>query len=194
MAYKMKGVFKGLKVISQIFVVKEHQMEIGYPTDVKHVTHIGWDSPTGSAASPSWMNDMKGSPDFSSLNNFGPSTGTSWTSQDFDHPQDISPFGIYVENAAQEANPHPDIPKPPRKSRKKKSKNNSPTASSRSSSCHLREIQGKTGSFCQAIGYLAVCVLPAGISPPSRSGRRGDDGASRGPDGETHKLSRQWKD
>lgn len=50
----------------------------GYPTDVKHVAHIGWDSPTGSAAtSPSWMNDMKGSPDFSSLNNFGPSTGTS---------------------------------------------------------------------------------------------------------------------
>ncbi|CAD6246932.1 unnamed protein product [Miscanthus lutarioriparius] len=55
MAYKMKGVFKGLKVISQIFVVKEHQMEIGYPTDVKHVAHIGWDSPTGSAASPSWI-------------------------------------------------------------------------------------------------------------------------------------------
>nr|CAB3480211.1 unnamed protein product [Digitaria exilis]CAB3482337.1 unnamed protein product [Digitaria exilis] len=54
MAYKMKGVFKGLKVISQIFVVKEHQMEIGHPTDVKHVAHIGWDSPTGSAASPSW--------------------------------------------------------------------------------------------------------------------------------------------
>uniref|UniRef100_A0A0D3EWU1 CRIB domain-containing protein n=2 Tax=Oryza TaxID=4527 RepID=A0A0D3EWU1_9ORYZ len=138
MAYKMKGVFKGLKVISQIFVVKEHQMEIGYPTDVKHVTHIGWDSPTGSAASPSWMNDMKGSPDYSSLNNFGPSTGTSWTSQvcstDFDHPQDISPFGLYVENAGKEANPpHPDIPKPPRKSRRKKSKNNSPTASSRSS-------------------------------------------------------------
>jgi hypothetical protein len=36
-------------------VVKEHQMEIGYPTDVKHVAHIGWDSPTGSAASPSWV-------------------------------------------------------------------------------------------------------------------------------------------
>lgn len=22
------------------------EMEIGYPTDVKHVTHIGWDGPT----------------------------------------------------------------------------------------------------------------------------------------------------
>lgn len=30
-------------------------MEIGHPTDVKHVAHIGWDSPTGSAASPSWV-------------------------------------------------------------------------------------------------------------------------------------------
>ena len=30
-------------------------MEIGYPTDVKHVANIGWDSPTGSAASPSWV-------------------------------------------------------------------------------------------------------------------------------------------
>jgi len=35
--------------------VKEHEMEIGYPTDVKHVTHIGWDSAAGSA-SPSWVN------------------------------------------------------------------------------------------------------------------------------------------
>ena len=91
MAYKMKGVFKGLKVISQIFgmqysssldsedlgsvaqllcfsfihpfvghtmiaVVKEQELEIGFPTDVKHVAHIGWDSPTGSAStSPSWV-------------------------------------------------------------------------------------------------------------------------------------------
>ncbi|CAD6342173.1 unnamed protein product, partial [Miscanthus lutarioriparius] len=60
--------------------VKDHQMEIGYPTDVKHVAHIGWDSPTGSAPSPSWMNDMKGSPDFSSLSNAGPSARTSWAS------------------------------------------------------------------------------------------------------------------
>ncbi|KAG2577208.1 CRIB domain-containing protein RIC10 [Panicum virgatum] len=132
MAYKMKGVFKGLKVISQIFVVKEHQMEIGHPTDVKHVAHIGWDSPTGSAASPSWMNDMKGSPDFSSLSSIGPSARTSWASQDFEEPRDISPFGIFAENTGQEATPYPDIPNPPRKSRKK-SMTGSPRASARSS-------------------------------------------------------------
>ena len=42
---------------SFVLVVKEHQMETGHPTDVKHVAHIGWDSPTGSAASPSWVHN-----------------------------------------------------------------------------------------------------------------------------------------
>ncbi|KAF3785872.1 CRIB domain-containing protein [Nymphaea thermarum] len=32
---------------------KEHEMEIGYPTDVKHVAHIGWDG--ASVNTPSWM-------------------------------------------------------------------------------------------------------------------------------------------
>lgn len=26
--------------------IEEMEMEIGYPTDVKHVTHIGWDGST----------------------------------------------------------------------------------------------------------------------------------------------------
>ncbi|GMY13951.1 CRIB domain-containing protein RIC4-like [Fagus crenata] len=40
--------FKGFKNFSQLFVYKEDleelDMEIGGPTDVKHVTHIGWDA------------------------------------------------------------------------------------------------------------------------------------------------------
>ncbi|KAH9748168.1 hypothetical protein KPL70_004937 [Citrus sinensis] len=32
-------------------------MEIGYPTDVKHVAHIGWDGQSGSA--PSWNKELK---------------------------------------------------------------------------------------------------------------------------------------
>ncbi|KAG0522785.1 hypothetical protein BDA96_07G067500 [Sorghum bicolor] len=153
MAYKMKGVFKGLKVISQIFVVKEHQMEIGYPTDVKHVAHIGWDSPTWSAASPSWMNDMKGSPDFSSLSNGGPSARTSWaSSQDFEEPRDISPFGIFSESSVQETTQYPDIPKPPRKSRRKKSKNDSPRASARSSRSSRSRSKSSFSSTADSIG------------------------------------------
>lgn len=33
--------------------MKERELEIGYPTDVKHVAHIGWDGSTGTA--PSWV-------------------------------------------------------------------------------------------------------------------------------------------
>ncbi|MCH99719.1 P21-Rho-binding domain protein, partial [Trifolium medium] len=43
--------------------VKEREMEIGYPTDVKHVAHVGWDGPSGNG--PSWMDDFKKVPDFS---------------------------------------------------------------------------------------------------------------------------------
>ncbi|CAK7340133.1 unnamed protein product [Dovyalis caffra] len=39
---------KGFKTFSQLFAYKEEieemEMEIGLPTDVKHVTHIGWDA------------------------------------------------------------------------------------------------------------------------------------------------------
>jgi hypothetical protein len=61
-------------------VVKEHEMQIGSPTDVKHVAHIGWDGLTGNA-SPSWMNDIRASSELLSLGNFAPSAGTSWASQ-----------------------------------------------------------------------------------------------------------------
>lgn len=38
---------------SFVVVTKEHEIEIGYPTDVKHVAHIGWDGPSGGA--PTWV-------------------------------------------------------------------------------------------------------------------------------------------
>ncbi|XP_052184705.1 CRIB domain-containing protein RIC6-like [Diospyros lotus] len=54
---KMKGVLKGLRYITQIFDEdKEPEMQIGFPTDVKHVAHIGWDGP--SVDSPSWMKEF----------------------------------------------------------------------------------------------------------------------------------------
>lgn len=30
-------------------------MQIGNPTDVKHVAHIGWDGPSDNATAPSWV-------------------------------------------------------------------------------------------------------------------------------------------
>ncbi|PPR99560.1 hypothetical protein GOBAR_AA21126 [Gossypium barbadense] len=73
MVTKMKGIYKSFKFISQIFVVKEREMEIGYPTDVKHVTHIGWDGSSGTA--PSWMNEFKTDPDFTATSIFEQSMG-----------------------------------------------------------------------------------------------------------------------
>nr|XP_017221671.1 PREDICTED: CRIB domain-containing protein RIC6-like [Daucus carota subsp. sativus] len=55
----MKGIFKGFKYFSQIFESseKEEEMQIGLPTDVKHVAHIGNDG-SSSSNTPSWMNDF----------------------------------------------------------------------------------------------------------------------------------------
>ncbi|XP_057960261.1 CRIB domain-containing protein RIC4-like isoform X2 [Malania oleifera] len=36
--------------------VEEMEMEIGYPTDVKHVTHIGWDGTTTTNPVKGWEN------------------------------------------------------------------------------------------------------------------------------------------
>ncbi|KAL1539648.1 CRIB domain-containing protein RIC6-like [Salvia divinorum] len=84
---KMKGIFKGFKYISQIFEEeKEDDIQIGLPTDVKHVAHIGWDGPA--VDSPSWMNQFSGSPGLHSAP-LGPPTGgdkgepeIKWVSED----------------------------------------------------------------------------------------------------------------
>ena len=57
MSTKVKGFLKGFKYISQIFEEKEDEIEIGLPTDVKHVAHIGSDDPSANA--PTWMNEYK---------------------------------------------------------------------------------------------------------------------------------------
>ncbi|XP_010240464.1 CRIB domain-containing protein RIC10 isoform X2 [Brachypodium distachyon] len=100
-------------------------MEIGSPTDVKHVAHIGWNSstlPPMTNASPSFRMDASAlgiSCDFSSLGNLAPSAAaaTSWaSSQDFEQHQaarDVqSSLGLAVsENTAQDAGgAAPDMP------------------------------------------------------------------------------------
>ncbi|CAA0823950.1 CRIB domain-containing protein RIC7 [Striga hermonthica] len=88
MATKMKGLFKGLRYISQIFEEeKEEEMKIGLPTDVKHVAHIGWDGPSQVGSSPSWMKEFKGSPEHQSapLDSNGKTiedTEIKWVSED----------------------------------------------------------------------------------------------------------------
>ncbi|XP_052489423.1 CRIB domain-containing protein RIC7 [Gossypium raimondii] len=66
----MKGLLKGFRYITQLFENgvnfnfaesdKEPEMQIGMPTDVKHVAHIGWDGPSAVNSTPSWvMNEFK---------------------------------------------------------------------------------------------------------------------------------------
>ncbi|XP_030457039.1 CRIB domain-containing protein RIC10-like [Syzygium oleosum] len=132
MATKMKGIYKGFKYISQIFVVKERDMEIGYPTDVKHVAHIGWDGPSGSG--PSWMTEFKSAPDFStSLGTIGdPGDSSSvarstWSSQDFEQIMgQQSTSEMFKENLPT------DLPNIPKKQKRKKSKSSSSPKSSSS--------------------------------------------------------------
>ncbi|KAK6917334.1 CRIB domain [Dillenia turbinata] len=142
MATKMKGMFKSFKYISNIFVVKEREMEIGYPTDVKHVAHIGWDGHSGSA--PSWMKEFKTGSDFSttSLGDIGQSNSsvisTTWSSQDFDETIGHQPIMEMFNDF-----PPMDLPKGPKKHKRKKSKSISSPKDS-SSSRSSRTLKDKT--------------------------------------------------
>ncbi|KAJ0257999.1 CRIB domain-containing protein RIC9 [Hirschfeldia incana] len=63
MSTRFKGLYqKSFKCFSDDFEwitvdEKEDEMEIGYPTDVRHVSHIGWDSSPSCA--PSWLHEFK---------------------------------------------------------------------------------------------------------------------------------------
>ncbi|KAJ8761893.1 hypothetical protein K2173_005604 [Erythroxylum novogranatense] len=122
MGTKIKGIYKGFKYISKIFVVKEREMEIGYPTDVKHVAHIGWDGASGSE--PSWMGEFKSPPDFSTtaaLGNTGDMNSvafSSWSSEgtDYDH---ISERRVPASDVLVDVPPS-DRPNVTKKSKRKK--------------------------------------------------------------------------
>ncbi|XP_022142294.1 CRIB domain-containing protein RIC10-like [Momordica charantia] len=133
MSSKMKGIYKSFKYISQIFVVKERDMEIGHPTDVKHVAHIGLDSSSPSASAPSWMNEFKTAQSLGDASERRDSNSTAITalthwsthSQEFD----LSIGYQSASDASLEA---------PKKSKKKKSCKNSTSVRSSSSSSSSR--------------------------------------------------------
>ncbi|XP_057966056.1 CRIB domain-containing protein RIC7-like [Malania oleifera] len=93
MTTKMKGLLKGLRYISQIFDnEKEQEMQIGFPTDVKHVAHIGWDGP--SVHSPSWMNEYRSPTGFASAP-IGPPSSRE------DHKSQNPPNKLVSEDSSQ---------------------------------------------------------------------------------------------
>ncbi|XXG69235.1 hypothetical protein AAC387_Pa06g2157 [Persea americana] len=145
MATKIKGIFKGIKYISQIFVYKEHEMEIGHPTDVRHVAHIGCDGTGTSVNAPSWMSEFRSASDFSStaLSNLGQDPNgravASWSSQDFQQSMGIHPVSAIFADS-----PNSELPKVPKKTKREKTKVSSPTSSS--SRSFMRKSKSK-GSF-----------------------------------------------
>ncbi|KAK2419866.1 CRIB domain-containing protein RIC6 [Trifolium repens] len=126
----IKGIYKGFKYITQIFVVKEKEIEIGSPTDVKHVAHIGWDGPNGNG--PTWMNEFKTAPDFStSIGSLNERNPNSTTNQDFEDPTGSQPTPIMYQGNIPSAGVTHNVPKKPK--RKKPKSTSSPKSSSRQS-------------------------------------------------------------
>ncbi|ESQ54392.1 hypothetical protein EUTSA_v10027027mg [Eutrema salsugineum] len=108
---KMKCLLKGLRYISQVFAIegeKEQEMQIGNPTDVKHVAHIGWDGPSDNATAPSWMNEFKCCPGMETTPEFG---------------EDDSSMKCKSEYGGRSK----DLPKLPKSTRKSASEKGSPT-------------------------------------------------------------------
>ncbi|XP_009605866.1 CRIB domain-containing protein RIC10-like isoform X1 [Nicotiana tomentosiformis] len=134
MGTKMKGIYK---YISNIFVVKEREIEIGYPTDVKHVAHIGWDGQSGNA--PSWMNEFKTGPDFAatSIGNSG-SAHSPWASQDYTESMRQQPASELYRDVA-----------PPKKQKRRKAKSTSSPRSGSSSSSRSSRAEKSKAKFVE---------------------------------------------
>lgn len=130
----MKGIYK---YISNIFVVKEREIEIGYPTDVKHVAHIGWDGQSGNA--PSWMTEFKTGPDFAatSIGNSG-SAHSPWASQDYTESMRQQPASELYRDVA-----------PPKKQKRRKAKSTSSPRSGSSSSSRSSRVEKSKAKFVE---------------------------------------------
>ncbi|KAM7500932.1 hypothetical protein LguiA_025346 [Lonicera macranthoides] len=124
-------------VLFQFFSEKEREIEIGYPTDVKHVAHIGWDGPSGSA--PSWMNEFKTGPDFAatSIGKSG-STLSPWSSQDYGES-----MGRQMASEMFSDIPTTDPPSIPKKHKRKKLKSGSSASSSSTRPSRLPKSKAK---------------------------------------------------
>ncbi|KAL2931495.1 CRIB domain-containing protein RIC10 [Bienertia sinuspersici] len=161
MTTKLKGICKGsFKYISQIFVVKEREMEIGLPTDVKHVAHIGWDGPDGTT--PTWMSEFGTGSELTlgSVGSVGGSREQTWTSQDVTDFERT--FSRQASTTAKLNNfPPTNLPVNPKKTRRKKNKssNSSPKSggssrSSRSSKSRYVLAEGEEGDSRRNSVYL----------------------------------------
>ncbi|XP_009118877.2 CRIB domain-containing protein RIC8-like [Brassica rapa] len=155
--YRMKSLLKGLRYISHIFEnEKEPEMQIGTPTDVKHVAHIGWYGGSVNQNSPSWMNDFKAS-------------GGGYAS---------TPLGNYiVEDASEDSTRSRDIPRHPRSSRDRSNNVDSPIKGR-----SRRGTLNSSGNLKTSRRSKETCDYPQDGSRKSRRRKTRDcanDGSSR---------------
>ncbi|XP_011083045.1 CRIB domain-containing protein RIC6 [Sesamum indicum] len=123
MSTKMKGLLKGLRYISQIFdEEKEQDMQIGLPTDVKHVAHIGWDGPK--VDSPSWMKEFKSSNGGFQSAPLAPPIESRQDDSEIQWVSEDSKRGQKPTNSAP-GKDHPELPKTSRRNHSSNDQNNS---------------------------------------------------------------------
>ncbi|CAH9093758.1 unnamed protein product [Cuscuta europaea] len=175
MSTKMKGLLKGLRYISQIFdEEKEAEIQIGLPTDVKHVAHIGWEGGQ-SVDNPSWMKEFKGAAGAQSAP-LGPSAvprespEIKWVSQDSNRRNSRGEVNLDRD---------PDLPKASRRQAAASSSEN-PDSPSKSKAKHSRRNRSK-----EAASDAAKSDCPAAGDLPKKSRRKkskdgiGDGGSTR---------------
>ncbi|CAL4966873.1 unnamed protein product [Urochloa decumbens] len=166
MAISIKGIFRGLKIIAQIFMQREHEIEIGYPTNVRHVSHIGFDA---SGSCPSWMSEFRGVEEVPAAGEgaasissaAAQSSQTSWASLDL-VGGGVLPPAAEASTAdssaafAGTANPRGELKKQPA-ARPKKARAASPGSSARSPS------RRPAASFAAACRDGSGELRPAGV-------------------------------
>ncbi|OIT02936.1 PREDICTED: CRIB domain-containing protein RIC6-like [Nicotiana attenuata] len=162
MSTKVKGLLKGLHYISQIFdEEKEKEMQIGFPTDVKHVAHIGWDGP--STDNPSWMKEFNGPGQFQSAPLVPPgdhkeNPEIKWVSEDSNRRS----------RNANSASAGDQSEQPPKSSRRHSSKENGGTDCPKRESSKSRRHRRKDSTDGSKHGRQVNLDSAAGSESPAR--------------------------
>ncbi|XP_020981778.1 CRIB domain-containing protein RIC10-like [Arachis duranensis] len=156
---KVKGILRGIRFISQIFESdKEQEIEIGHPTDVKHVAHIGWQGPSAEN-NPSWMNEFKSVHGLSasaplSLHGDIHSQGDEYSDDSIKRGSRRQSMGNMRESHAKEKSDRPKNPK----TRSSKSKE--------SSSCNNNESTQPSNDMDSIQQQIQGCSSDLNLQPP----------------------------
>ncbi|KAJ1694803.1 hypothetical protein LUZ63_011501 [Rhynchospora breviuscula] len=89
-AIMKKNILRPIQFISKIFDAKEEELQIGLPTDVKHLAHIGFHGPE--TTGPSWMDQYHSAPLEMQGSEHTDAGANQWASQEINFEIDESPL------------------------------------------------------------------------------------------------------